>query len=520
MTQRHAFSLYHSWSRTFLSFLWLVGCLCLSITLPSFRAFWCQPFPSQLVPRCRYQELVEQGLNVAELVHMENDETDQSDSDGADLDGTELWEPALRVPSDLTPARDAADAAAATADGVNTNVVQVQVRATGSESGGGAQPITTAADIVVAAGSDGADDIGGGGLPALPRPASAHSLTGPRSSSKKVSPLSSGGGSRMRRGGSASHLPAADPASAGSLSGAALRVASGLGGPPPRSLSLVRLAAEENRNLTGVEAREQGRISGTVLGTYVQASGGFIVAAVIVVIMALEQGARVFTDTWLGMWAANTFGQGMWFYIGIYTAAGITYSLITFIRCAALDLWGAVPPGGGGGGGGIRERRGPPRRSLALYGMHSTSCRQVVQQWNSVGLRDNQQHSLCWATAPSSLFPSAVPHVLPTSPHDSLTAAAHSTPDSCTLHCTPSILPPFACLLRSTLRFMYTTVGAAVSLHNALLSHLLRLPKSFFDTNPAGRILNRFSRDVETMDSVLNQSMVQFTNVRLSGLWQ
>lgn len=39
-----------------------------------------------------------------------------------------------------------------------------------------------------------------------------------------------------------------------------------------------------------------------------------------------------------------------------------------------------------------------------------------------------------------------------------------------------------------TLRFMYTTVNAAVSLHNRLLQHILRLPKAFFDTNPAGAL--------------------------------
>jgi ABC-type bacteriocin/lantibiotic exporter with double-glycine peptidase domain len=33
---------------------------------------------------------------------------------------------------------------------------------------------------------------------------------------------------------------------------------------------------------------------------------------------------------------------------------------------------------------------------------------------------------------------------------------------------------------------MYTTVEAAVTLHNRLLQHMLRLPKAFFDTNPAG----------------------------------
>lgn len=57
-----------------------------------------------------------------------------------------------------------------------------------------------------------------------------------------------------------------------------------------------------------------------------------------------------------------------------------------------------------------------------------------------------------------------------------------------------------------------STVTASVALHNQLLGHILRLPKSFFDTNPAGRVLNRFSKDVETMDSVLNQSISQLCN--------
>lgn len=50
------------------------------------------------------------------------------------------------------------------------------------------------------------------------------------------------------------------------------------------------------------------------------------------------------------------------------------------------------------------------------------------------------------------------------------------------------ITPPTLCAaaLRRTLRFMYTTVEAAVTLHNRLLQHMLRLPKAFFDTNPAG----------------------------------
>jgi ABC-type multidrug transport system fused ATPase/permease subunit len=67
----------------------------------------------------------------------------------------------------------------------------------------------------------------------------------------------------------------------------------------------------------------------------------------------------------------------------------------------------------------------------------------------------------------------------------------------------------FAC---SVLALLSSTVTASVALHNKLLGHILRLPKSFFDTNPAGRVLNRFSKDVETMDSVLNQSISQLCN--------
>jgi ATP-binding cassette, subfamily C (CFTR/MRP), member 1 len=57
-------------------------------------------------------------------------------------------------------------------------------------------------------------------------------------------------------------------------------------------------------------------------------------------------------------------------------------------------------------------------------------------------------------------------------------------------------------------------VRAAVSLHNQLLERVLRLPVSFFDANPSGRIINRFSRDTEIMNAVLPLSLFQ---VRVSG---
>uniref|UniRef100_A0A6M2DRX2 ABC-type glutathione-S-conjugate transporter n=1 Tax=Xenopsylla cheopis TaxID=163159 RepID=A0A6M2DRX2_XENCH len=47
------------------------------------------------------------------------------------------------------------------------------------------------------------------------------------------------------------------------------------------------------------------------------------------------------------------------------------------------------------------------------------------------------------------------------------------------------------------------TVLAAKVMHNALFSRSLKAPMSFFDTTPLGRIINRFSKDIDVIDNVL-----------------
>jgi ATP-binding cassette, subfamily C (CFTR/MRP), member 1 len=47
------------------------------------------------------------------------------------------------------------------------------------------------------------------------------------------------------------------------------------------------------------------------------------------------------------------------------------------------------------------------------------------------------------------------------------------------------------------------TLRAARTLHIRLIGDILRLPMVFFDTTPSGRLLNRFSKDVDVLDNTL-----------------
>ncbi|KAI8809603.1 P-loop containing nucleoside triphosphate hydrolase protein [Cladochytrium replicatum] len=61
------------------------------------------------------------------------------------------------------------------------------------------------------------------------------------------------------------------------------------------------------------------------------------------------------------------------------------------------------------------------------------------------------------------------------------------------------------------------SIIAAIYFHKAALLHMLNSPMSFFDANPIGRIMNRFSRDVNAIDQRLIFVMFLFT-LGASGL--
>ena len=67
--------------------------------------------------------------------------------------------------------------------------------------------------------------------------------------------------------------------------------------------------------------------------------------------------------------------------------------------------------------------------------------------------------------------------------------------------------------LLNTIVFALGGINAAAALHRRMLARVLRAPVSFFDTTPLGRVLNRFSTDVATVDKDLPASFGSYVQL-------
>lgn len=61
------------------------------------------------------------------------------------------------------------------------------------------------------------------------------------------------------------------------------------------------------------------------------------------------------------------------------------------------------------------------------------------------------------------------------------------------------------------------TVVASRTMHKKLLSHIMKSPMTFFDTTPLGRLINRFSKDIDTLDDQLRMQ-IQFWMMQFSPI--
>lgn len=54
--------------------------------------------------------------------------------------------------------------------------------------------------------------------------------------------------------------------------------------------------------------------------------------------------------------------------------------------------------------------------------------------------------------------------------------------------------------------FIEMVMKASTALHNSMLVSILRSKMSFFEQTPVGRIINRFSKDIEAVESSIPES--------------
>ncbi len=69
-----------------------------------------------------------------------------------------------------------------------------------------------------------------------------------------------------------------------------------------------------------------------------------------------------------------------------------------------------------------------------------------------------------------------------------------------------------------SLLLAYSSMKAARKLHQGLLVNIMHLPMQFFETTPIGRIVNRFSRDVNSVDDKIPRSLGMFIRTFLATL--
>lgn len=65
-------------------------------------------------------------------------------------------------------------------------------------------------------------------------------------------------------------------------------------------------------------------------------------------------------------------------------------------------------------------------------------------------------------------------------------------------------------LLLVAITLAYICVIGSTVLHENLLENMLRLPLAFFETTPLGRIVNRFSKDIDVIDTMIPRNLSWF----------
>lgn len=74
-------------------------------------------------------------------------------------------------------------------------------------------------------------------------------------------------------------------------------------------------------------------------------------------------------------------------------------------------------------------------------------------------------------------------------------------------------------LVRTVVMWCFCSIKASKLLHNKMAKAIIRSPMSFFETTPTGRIMNRFSNDIYSLDESLPRVFVFFFSFTISTIF-
>ncbi|KAH9945256.1 P-loop containing nucleoside triphosphate hydrolase protein [Epithele typhae] len=94
--------------------------------------------------------------------------------------------------------------------------------------------------------------------------------------------------------------------------------------------------AQKGAALMQVEERNMGSVSSKVYGEYIRAGKGYVILPLLVLSVALLQGAQVMSSYWLVYWQEVKWNFGDAFYMGIYAALGISQAITFFMLGATF----------------------------------------------------------------------------------------------------------------------------------------------------------------------------------------
>ncbi|KAJ1947623.1 hypothetical protein GGF37_000206, partial [Kickxella alabastrina] len=224
-------------------------------------------------------------------------------------------------------------------------------------------------------------------------------------------------------------------------------------------------ANAQKGKLTTDEGWSRGHVQWRVYLAYFRASGGLVFWAILTVLFMLTQGLLVAQDWWLREWAAS------------YSKSSLTsYHFVA--------------------------RTGADHRTIASLSTHSGSVISV--------------EPLSVSSLASGLLNRSIQFV-GLKGEDGLDGGRVDLAYFIGVYVAIALASVFLILGRSLLQF-WGSLKASRTLHESLLHTVLRAPVRFFDTTPVGRLINRFSKDMETIDQSLNSSLAIFLTEVIASL--